>query len=378
MYFEYSENEVNYLKRKDKKLAKAIEKIGFIKREIKPNLFVAIVHSIIGQQISTKAHKTLWKRFEEKVKNIDAKTLASFDLFDFDGIGIANRKLTYILDFAKKVYNKEFDIDALYSMSDNEAIKSLSSLKGIGQWTAEMAMIFSMQRKNILSYKDLAIIRAIKMLYGYKDVDKITFEKLEKRYSPFASIASLYLWEIASGKWDFSNDKNTKKQSLNSNHLYSKNDEKFAVYKFDFGYIKIAHEDEKIKLIKRVFDPLDFGTKTDLTNLVYFQLLDYFDGKKIEFNFPYFLKGTNFQKRVWNELLKIPYGKTKTYKEIAIAIGDPRASRAVGMANNKNPISIFVPCHRVVGSNGKLVGYATGVDMKEMLLKIEKKANEKL
>ena len=84
------------------------------------------------------------------------------------------------------------------------------------------------------------------------------------------------------------------------------------------------------------------------------------------------VKGTEFQKKVWNELLKIPYGQTKSYKDIAIAIENERASRAVGMANNKNPIPIIIPCHRVIGSTGKLVGYAGGVNVKEKLLNIEK------
>lgn len=85
------------------------------------------------------------------------------------------------------------------------------------------------------------------------------------------------------------------------------------------------------------------------------------------------LKGTEFQKKVWKQLTYIPYGETRTYKEIAVAIGNPKASRAVGMANNKNPITIVVPCHRVVGSNGKMVGYAGGLDMKKKLLDLEKR-----
>ena len=103
------------------------------------------------------------------------------------------------------------------------------------------------------------------------------------------------------------------------------------------------------------------------------QLTQYFEGKRKEFNLPINLKGTEFMKKVWNELEKIPYGKTVTYKEIAERVGNPKAARAVGMANNKNPIPIIVPCHRVIGANGKLVGYALGLDMKEQLLNLEQK-----
>ncbi len=101
------------------------------------------------------------------------------------------------------------------------------------------------------------------------------------------------------------------------------------------------------------------------------QLKDYFSGERNEFSVPIRLAGTEFQKKVWNELLKIPYGQTISYGEIARNIGNPKAVRAVGLANNRNPVSIIVPCHRVIGANGKLVGYGGGLDMKENLLRLE-------
>ena len=103
------------------------------------------------------------------------------------------------------------------------------------------------------------------------------------------------------------------------------------------------------------------------------QLKEYFEGKRTKFEIPLNPKGTEFMKNVWKELLKIPYGETRIYKEIAEKIGNSKASRAVGMANNKNPIPIIIPCHRVIGSNNKLVGYALGLDMKKYLLDLERK-----
>lgn len=103
------------------------------------------------------------------------------------------------------------------------------------------------------------------------------------------------------------------------------------------------------------------------------QLREYFEGKRTKFEIPLNPKGTEFMKKVWKELLKIPYGETRTYKEIAEKTGNSKASRAVGMANNKNPIPIIIPCHRVIGSNNKLVGYALGLDMKKYLLDLERK-----
>ncbi len=110
-------------------------------------------------------------------------------------------------------------------------------------------------------------------------------------------------------------------------------------------------------------------------NMLYIveELKDYLKGNRKDFTFDLSIKGTTFQKQVWSELIKIPYGETRTYKEIAEAIGNPKAVRAVGGANNKNKIPIVIPCHRVIGADGSLTGYAGGVDIKRELLRIESK-----
>mgnify|MGYP003592734178 CR=1 FL=1 len=102
------------------------------------------------------------------------------------------------------------------------------------------------------------------------------------------------------------------------------------------------------------------------------QLNEYFAGKRQQFDLPLDFEGTEFQQQVWQALLTIPFGETRSYKQIAEQIGNVKAVRAVGAANGKNPISIIAPCHRVVGANGKLVGFAGGLENKEILLKIEK------
>ncbi len=101
------------------------------------------------------------------------------------------------------------------------------------------------------------------------------------------------------------------------------------------------------------------------------QVRDYFAGELKEFHLPLEMAGTEFQKRVWNSLLEIPYGETRSYSQIAQAIGAPMAVRAVGAANGENPIAIVVPCHRVIGANGKLTGYGGGLDLKRRLLDME-------
>lgn len=149
----------------------------------------------------------------------------------------------------------------------------------------------------------------------------------------------------------------------------------YANYLSTFGKVKIGYKDKAITSLNIIKDNdcVDEGVRSKLSDIAFAQVQEYFEGKRKEFDFPYELNGTEFQKSVWKLLCDIPYGETRSYKEIAIAVGNPKASRAVGMANNKNPIAIVVPCHRVIGVNGKLVGYAGGLDMKTKLLKIESK-----
>lgn len=111
---------------------------------------------------------------------------------------------------------------------------------------------------------------------------------------------------------------------------------------------------------------------TELLSMATIQLDEYFQEKRTTFSLPFKLTGTPFQLAVWKELQNIPYGKTTSYKEIAQKINKPKAYRAVGMANNKNPLPIIIPCHRVIGSNGKLIGYAGGLKLKNYLLELEK------
>ena len=101
------------------------------------------------------------------------------------------------------------------------------------------------------------------------------------------------------------------------------------------------------------------------------QLHEYFTGERKAFDLPLSIKGTDFQQAVWNALMDVPYGETRTYGEIAKAIGKPKAARAVGMANNRNPVSIVIPCHRIIGADGSLTGYGGGLNAKEFLLKLE-------
>ena len=199
MHFEYGEKEISYLKSKDAKLAEVIDTLGFVEREIDTDLFSAVVHHIIGQQISTKAQATIWQRMQDALGQVNAETILSAGVSNLQALGISFRKAEYITDFARKVHTGEFDIEAVSQMSDTDAISALSSLNGIGVWTAEMILLFCMQRPDIFSYDDLAIQRGLRMIYHHRRIDRKLFEKYRRRFSPYCSVASLYLWAVSGG-----------------------------------------------------------------------------------------------------------------------------------------------------------------------------------
>ena len=198
IYFKYGKKEIEFLKSRDPVLGEAIGRIGRIKREITPDLFTALINSIVGQQISSKAQATVWKRIEEKFNPITPEIIHSASPEELQSCGISMRKAEYIKNIAAVVLEGSLNLAELNDLSDDEVCKKLDDLKGIGVWTAEMLMIFSMQRKDILSYDDLAIQRGLRILYRHKAITPKLFEKYRKRYSPYASIASLYLWHISS------------------------------------------------------------------------------------------------------------------------------------------------------------------------------------
>lgn len=199
MFFKYGEKEINYLKSRDKLLGAAIEEIGPIERETDSDLFSSVVHHIIGQQISTAAQRTIWERLKKLLLEVSADTVCGCSTEQMQSVGMTFKKAEYIKDFSEKIRSGEFDIEALHEKSDNEVISELSKLKGIGVWTAEMLMIFCMQRPDVLSYGDLAIHRGMRMLYHHRKVDKKLFEKYRRRYAPYGTVAGLYLWAIAGG-----------------------------------------------------------------------------------------------------------------------------------------------------------------------------------
>lgn len=198
MEFKYDEGALEYLKKKDKRLKAVIEMVGPIKRKIDEDLFESLIGLIVAQQISGKAFETVYQRLKQKTQ-ITPKGLLSLSETEIQSCGMSLKKVSYIRGAAQ--YFQNMDIESLKNEADEAIIDKLIQLKGIGRWTAEMLLIFSLNRMNVLSKNDLAIRRGLSMLYHHTKVTNELMDRYHKRYSPYASLASLYLWEISSGRY---------------------------------------------------------------------------------------------------------------------------------------------------------------------------------
>lgn len=148
----------------------------------------------------------------------------------------------------------------------------------------------------------------------------------------------------------------------------------YTVFDSLVGKIKLIEEDNKVIEIEFVKDEKNIDSKNKVLKLAKKELEEYFCGKRKNFTFPFKVNGSEFALKVYMALIEIPYGETCSYKDIARKIGNENSQRAVGGANNRNKLPIVIPCHRVIGSNGKLVGYAEGLEIKQKLLELERKS----
>ena len=161
-------------------------------------MFSSVVHHIIGQQISVRTQATVWQRMQDTLGEVNADTILAAGVPKLQEQGMTFRKAEYIADFAEKVHTGTFDPGTVEHKSDEDAIRELSALQGIGVWTAEMILLFCLQRPVVFCYDDLAIQRGLRMVYHHRKIDRKLFEKYRRRFRP-RSVASLYLWAVAGG-----------------------------------------------------------------------------------------------------------------------------------------------------------------------------------
>lgn len=412
-YVEYGDDAVAYLSERDPRMADAIARIGHVWRVRDDDLFQAVVHSIVGQQISTRAQATVWARMRDGLGTVDAAHVVAASVEELQAFGMTYGKVGYIHDFALHVQDGSFDIAAVERMGDDEAIEALASLRGVGRWTAEMILTFCLNRPDVFAYDDLAIQRGLRMLYHHRRITRKLFERYRRRFSPYCSVASLYLWEVAGGALPELRDlaqkagparkRPARKAGEKDGGAARKAVRKGAsaprkdagagagttyVTTFETGMIgtlTLASDGERISHCwfehDRNWDADAAKTYVRKDDLPVFDiacrwLRRYFAGERPDSSeLPLGLSGTPFRMAVWGQLLRIPYGQTVTYGELAERVesqtGRRTSARAVGGAVGHNPICVIVPCHRVVGSGGSLTGFAGGIEVKARLLAAE-------
>lgn len=201
-YLSYSAVETDYLSARDPALGAAIARMGHIDREVIPNLFTALINSIAGQQISGKALATVWARLCDQLGEITPDNVLAAGEDGLRACGLSGRKAGYMLAAARAVQDGTLDIHSLVDKTDAEVIQTLVALPGVGRWTAEMLLIFSLQRPDVLAFDDLGIRKGLCRLYGWDEVTREQFEDCRARFSPYGTVASLYLWALAAEKME--------------------------------------------------------------------------------------------------------------------------------------------------------------------------------
>lgn len=195
-YLQYGKRETEYLSSRCSKMAILISNLGHLERKVISDPFIAIVASVASQQISGRAAETIWRRFCELAGDITPEKILNLDSTAMRECGLSTRKCEYIKGIAESAVSGVVDFNNLRNLSDSDVINCLVKLRGVGEWTAEMILIFSLKRLNVLSFGDFAIKKGLAKLHGKEGITKEDFEYYRELYSPYCSIASLYLWEV--------------------------------------------------------------------------------------------------------------------------------------------------------------------------------------
>lgn len=192
-----SSDSIRTLCESDQTLKELIRLIGDIEQRLNVNYFESLALSIIGQQLSSKAATTIRKRVQLLCGGeVTPISIISLSQDELRAAGVSFAKIMYLKDLAEKVVTEQLDFNSICNLDNEEVIKSLTSVKGIGKWTAEMFLIFALGRTNVMSYADVGLQRATKWLYNLPEHPKLYYlQQVDHAWSPFQSIASLYLWE---------------------------------------------------------------------------------------------------------------------------------------------------------------------------------------
>jgi O-6-methylguanine DNA methyltransferase len=333
------------------------------------------LRAILGQQVTVKAATTIACRlveaFCEPIVTPYAELnyltpspakIAKTSVDDLAKYGIVRARCKSIVALAQAHVSGELSLDSGLHHDPNATIERLAKLPGIGPWTAHYIAMRALRWPDSFPKEDIAVLKSL------GGVSAKRAEEMSQAWRPWRSYAVLYLWRS-----DIELTESVKRRT--------KVDYFYKTVKSPVGELKLVASDKGLAAILWEHDsprrvrlaPATEDKKHPVLLETERQLKDYFSGKRKRFSLKLDFNGTEFQKKVWAGLLTIPFGETRSYARIAKQIKNPKAVRAVGAAIGKNPISIIAPCHRVIGSTGKLTGFAGGLKAKARLLALEGK-----
>lgn len=366
-------DKVEHLRSADPRMAQIIERFGYLERPTNAPLFPTLVRNITSQQVATSVAERTYGKLTQRCGEVTPEAVLALGEEGLRSVGLPARKAGWILSAAERFSAGEFSEARMATLSDKEAIRRLVGLDGVGVWSAEMLLMFSLGRENILSSGDLILRRAIATLYGERRLTPKRMEHYRRLFSPYSSVASLYLWaygnslprrttEITIRPLGFARMKN---KSI-SYGIYSTTYGQMLIASSVKGVCRVAFADDKEEALDELRAEMRGAVLTERSEPCHHEMVKIIDGKSSA-NLTLYLEGTPFERKVWREVLKIPYGISVSYADIAASTGFSKAYRAVGNAVGANPIAIVIPCHRVIHADGTLGNYNAGVEKKHLL-----------
>lgn len=371
-------DKVEHLRDADPRMAQIIERFGYLEHHrMDAPLFDTLVRNVVGQQIATSAADRILGRLLPEGGEVTPEAVLLLGEEGLRGVGIPARKAKWLLAAAERFVAGEFSKEVLGPLSDKEVVRRLVTLDGVGVWSAEMMLIFSLSRENVLPSGDLIIRRALMTLYGEKSLSARRFDHYRRLFSPFGSVASLYLWaygnslpkrttEITIRPLGFAR---LKDRTLNYSFQPTARGEMLIASSVK-GVCRVAFADDREEALDELRAEMRGAVLREQWEPSHKEMVRLLEGRGPK-SMTLYLEGTAFERKVWRELLKVPYGIRVSYADIAARTGFTKAYRSVGNAVGANPIAVIIPCHRVIHADGTLGNYNAGADKKYFLLDAE-------
>lgn len=375
-------DKVEHLRESDSRMAQLIERFGYIERNTHRPLFEALVESIVSQQVaSASAERTMRKIAGAVGGSVVPATIASLGREGLRKCGVAARKAEWIVSAAERFETGGFGEEELRELSNEEVVDRLTSLGGVGRWTAEMLLMFSLGREDVLPTGDLGLRKALTVLYGERRLTAKRWAHYRRLFGPYCSIASFYLWAYANNLPKKMAEVTIRplafgrlKDRRIAYDYYPTSRGEMLVASTCKGVCRVAFADDREEALDELRAEFRGATFEQRKEECHKQLVRSIERKSAT-DLTLYLQGTPFERKVWREVVRIPYGITASYADIAARTGYTKAYRSVGNAVGANPVAIVIPCHRIIHADGTLGDYNAGAEKKHKLLEREREIN---